>query len=756
MPLTDDIQPFHIRLVPGQDTKHRDTLLETDHVEVSQNGRYDNEVGSVVKRPSPAKYNGTTLGDSPVYSVFRFYTKTSKFLLAAHGSSMYVGNDLAGTFSAIKTGMTSSRRFSFEVYRDLCLFSNGFDPIYVTDGVAAWELGACRAETIAGGTNLDASATYSYKITMDDDEYYCGTVSNTVTTGSAGGKRKVSLTNIPLGPLGTTNRKIYRTIGNGSDHYLIATIADNSTTTYTDDIPDTTATPLPLVVTDPMPKGRYIKVYRERLFVARSEDHPSRIYYSNAFLPGYIQGTSNLDYADISPDDGDVITGIPIMLGTMCVFKRNSIRKFNIDHADPDSWVVDDPISYEGCPAPYSIAQTPYGIIYKGWRHMQMFDGAFSKPIIDEFDSMDDIQYTSQSQCVGFWHGQDYLLSYISKDSGVDAFDKVMRYDYLRNAVNIDTIPVASFTALVGDEEAGELYYGASDDGFVYLAENYERNVSLNTKTQLNGGSSYHDTFFVGLDDIYLGGTDANPTIEIGWTLIIDDAVGTINGHTYGTPAGSAIIDREDSDGTYTSEAFFIDAGSMLKIYWNEELGDYGTVYVQTRSGAVAVPDGTWTAWSANLTTPGGSTIVTAADDYFQFRIVMSTSNISYTPKIVLADGYVVKFTYFKGAFLPQNVPFYYGTGYRNFGQPHADKIYKKLIVVHSGVGTYVLTWTTDLGYTGSWTVDMDTANPMVFESFYPSNAYGRKIKIDITKDDTSALTVKEIMGLWSPRPILI
>ena len=145
MPLTDQITPFHIRLVPGQDTKNRDTLLEERHVETVQNGRFDNEVGSIVKRPSPAKFNATTLGSGAVHSLYRYYTKASKFLLAGHLSSLYVGDDATGTFSAIKTGLTSGKKMSFSVYQDLCLFSNGYDNVGVTDGAAAWELGACKA-----------------------------------------------------------------------------------------------------------------------------------------------------------------------------------------------------------------------------------------------------------------------------------------------------------------------------------------------------------------------------------------------------------------------------------------------------------------------------------------------------------------------------------------------------------------------------------------------------------------------------------
>lgn len=819
MPLTDELIPFHLRLIPGQDTKNRDTLLETHKVELVQNGRFENEVGSIVKRYSPAKYNGTSIGSGATHSLYRYYTKTTQYLLAAHGSSVYVGTDSTGAMTQLKTGFTSGKKFTFEVYKDLCLMSNGYENIQVTDGTAMWELGACKAAIGSGAGNLDRDAYY-YAVTIDADAYICGAVSNTITCDAS--NQKIELTNIPLGPVGTTNRKIFRTEGGGTTLKLLATIEDNTTTTYSDNIADGSLGADMGAVTDDMPKGRFIKTYRERLFVARDETNPSRIYYSNAYLPGYIQGTSNSDYADISPDDGDVITGIPILLGTMCVFKRNTIRKWNIDSADPDSWVVDDPISFEGCPAPYSIAQTPYGIFYKGWRHMYNFDGAFSRPIIDEFDVIDDIKSASQSKCVGFWHGTSYLLSYISSDGGTDAFDKVMRFNWIRNQINIDTMRAASFTALTGDDESGELYFGDSLYGYVYLDENYKKTISLKTKTQINGNNAYPSTLFSGLNDIYLGGEEEDPTIEIGWALKIDDAVGDIN-----TGYPGAIIDRPDTDGIYTSQIFNIDASELGALYWNETLGDYGTINAYTRSGSseavVEAMDatitgatqanpcvitaansfsngqkvfisgvvgmtelngnvytvanasgtdfelsgtdssaytayssgGTASGWDGPLTTSTGSSITSSANSYFQFRLYLQTSNISYTPVISLTDGFVVKFTYKKLSTTSEDIPFYYGTGYRNFGQPAADKIYKKITVVHDGDGSYILYWETDDGQTGSWTVDM-TTHPRVFEAFFPSTAYGRKIKFSIAKTDSDEFTLKEIFGLWTPRPIII
>lgn len=52
------------------------------------------------------------------------------------------------------------------------------------------------------------------------------------------GSGQVSLTNIPLGPAGTTARELHRTEANGSTHKLAATITNNTATTHTDNVRD--------------------------------------------------------------------------------------------------------------------------------------------------------------------------------------------------------------------------------------------------------------------------------------------------------------------------------------------------------------------------------------------------------------------------------------------------------------------------------------------------------------------------------------
>lgn len=60
----------------------------------------------------------------------------------------------------------------------------------------------------------------------------------TVTVANASVNGKVELTNIPIGPVGTTGRKLYRSTISNTDLVLLDTMAENVLTTYTDNIAD--------------------------------------------------------------------------------------------------------------------------------------------------------------------------------------------------------------------------------------------------------------------------------------------------------------------------------------------------------------------------------------------------------------------------------------------------------------------------------------------------------------------------------------
>lgn len=89
--------------------------------------------------------------------------------------------------------------------------------------------------TAIGNVNNGAHRYLATFVTADG-ETQAGIISAAVTTDGSHGQ--VSLLAIPIGGALVTSRKLYRTAANGTAYLLLATIANNTATIYTDNIAD--------------------------------------------------------------------------------------------------------------------------------------------------------------------------------------------------------------------------------------------------------------------------------------------------------------------------------------------------------------------------------------------------------------------------------------------------------------------------------------------------------------------------------------
>lgn len=124
---------------------------------------------------------------------------------------------------------------------DLFRFETSYSYVKSVDCAATPAIAPTVALAGVGAGNVD-NGVHKYAITFvyptgDTGLDYSGIATVTVTDKSTNGK--VAITNIPLGSTGCTARKIYRTAANAKILKLLATISDNTTTTYTG--PDNTA-----------------------------------------------------------------------------------------------------------------------------------------------------------------------------------------------------------------------------------------------------------------------------------------------------------------------------------------------------------------------------------------------------------------------------------------------------------------------------------------------------------------------------------
>jgi hypothetical protein len=134
--------------------------------------------------------------------------------------------------------------------------------------------------TLVAGLGLITAGAHSYKVTCitADGESDLSAASNSVTTILAT-FGQVQLSNIPIGTtVGVTDRRVYRTKAGGSVYYLIGSVGDNTTTTFTDNVADASLTleamPLSSIYVDNIADGSLTTAEPS------TDDRPS---YSNIF-----------------------------------------------------------------------------------------------------------------------------------------------------------------------------------------------------------------------------------------------------------------------------------------------------------------------------------------------------------------------------------------------------------------------------------------------------------------------------------------
>ncbi len=668
----------------------------------ARNLRSNQVVGALNKRDD--MLSAGSAGNYAITSLHRYYkSDDTKYLIVTGSTFIETDDDDDGVYTVIRNGMTDGLRWQWVTYKDSAIGVNGTDNPQKWDGsvdntddtdghrtanLLTTDLGAPFAE-LDTGTDLDASSWYQYKIA-----YYDGTTysysdarSNPLLTGAA--VYNIALTDVPIGPSGTTHRYIYRTLGGANQatveadttFYLVGTLANNTGTTLSDDVTDATADDdaAPTWTTASggtnvtPPLGKYLVIHNERLWLARIPSGKSDIYFSKAFLPDFFD--TGTDYDLIRPDDGDEITFVRNLIGIMIVGKTNTIQQYLTENTDTSKWVITDPMSSVGCPAPYSVVNSPLGIIYLGRDGIYVFNGERSELISDVVTAeIKDILQTSITDVAGVYANSEYQMAYTSKKSGSATNDTVLVFDIVRDAYVLDDKYINALTVLNSGSDLGTIYSGTSASyGTIFVHSTSPSEFITRYKSDLDSGTT---------DTAVVYGTQNSPKVEIAWGITIDDASLsgiTIDGYT---PA-IAIIDRPDTTGFWFSANTELTAASLDKLYWHEDLGASGdiTFAIKTASTEVGLAAA---SWSSEFSDPSGSDISgLTANIWIKLRATLTTTDITTTPILEELDNFVIKLVYNKqGNPGESSIETIWTSGFLNFGvKMHKKRI--KSIEVH-------------------------------------------------------------------------
>ena len=292
-------------------------------------GFHFDEAGSLVKWGGMAKYNTTQLLESAVAASFTGlldFTKSdqTKQALAMTPAGIYRLN--SGVWDVLQSGLTATVNdlADLAVYKNLVYACNGVDGNRKYDGTTVMNMGvaapssACTAALGAAGV---LTGDYSYKVTFYNaalaHESNPSPVSNTIAATSD----QISLSGIPISAdTQVTRRRLYRTSTGGAVWRFLAEIADNTTTTYVDNLADSTlGVAIEAQAFGVPPVAAMLLVWRGFLFMVPKNS--SRVWFSKQGFPNAVHPN---DFRDLDADDGDIVTGLTNLNGPVA-FKNDSI-----------------------------------------------------------------------------------------------------------------------------------------------------------------------------------------------------------------------------------------------------------------------------------------------------------------------------------------------------------------------------------------------------------------------------------------------
>jgi len=359
-----------------------------------ENMNYDGITGCQrIKAPS-VEYN---VGSHRIDGMtqFRYINSTGQFVTEniCVQNGAIIKNFLSSP-STVYTGLTAQKKCTFAILNDKLFISNGTDYPLVYDGTYVKEMGAPTAKDLLVTGSLSGVYYYAMTYVIDSVETVIGTKSNTVTVSS----KKIDL-DLPIGVSNCTARKIYRTTAGGSSLKLVATISDNTTLTYQDNIADGSLGATIPSTNSSCPTPQFITVKDEKLIGAVNTNRPNYLYVTEVEIEVFFNTSGVYDVSGVG-NDNTALTGLVEDYNQIVVFSERHIYI-----ADTSGLVttVQQTTSNVGCADGFSVTripengQTPGGIMFvSNLYDVRIFSGNIATNLATSFDNLRTNNYSIQ------------------------------------------------------------------------------------------------------------------------------------------------------------------------------------------------------------------------------------------------------------------------------------------------------------------------------------------------------------------------
>lgn len=503
-------------------------------------------------RPAKKKYSSAAL-PSQVISLSHYINSSgsTKKLIAKSATSLYADNG-NGTFSSIKSSLTSGVKHDGITVNGRHIIALGGDGLYAYDGTTIDTLGiptptAPTVAAAAGGSLADK--TWQVALTYESSTY--GAESNQGTASSSqatsGGNNTIAVSAIPASSHGFTDKiNIFlKNVTDGGDFLFVAQIDDGTTTYNITDEPTSTQEPPTLNSVPSSGGGKYLAFFNEKLVYAGNGSFPSDVYFSQS---NNVDAFGLTGAADLfCPGDGP-ITGLAVGLyggdilnQYLIIFKKRSIHLYNEDSAGNPTFMTID--QRTGCTSHKTIVVKDGNVWFmsdSGWRVIE--NGRLNKKHLADGD-IDDIfkssgfvyevnkQNTDDAFSVYYSELNSYM-TWVSEGAAND-FSKCYNYHFDYNAFMPQVIEARS--ACIGEDSTGrETVFIGDDDGYVY---NYDIRKT-------GGDEATEDSFILDVSQLDVD------ELEAGTETAIDSFV-YLNWLPF-----------EDFDASYNFRSFFVDTVS--------------------------------------------------------------------------------------------------------------------------------------------------------------------------------------------------
>ena len=335
-------------------------------------------------------------GTAGIDGIFQFRYINSVGVLVTENIVVIDGKvykDFLSTPIEIYSGLTTGVKCTFAVLNDKLFISNGTDQVIIYNGTISVEMGApIAANNLVAGI-LTGAYYYAMTYEIDGVETITGTVSNTVTVST----NSIDLT-LPIGPTGTTARKLYRTEAGGSILKFLVTIGDNDSTTYQDNIADGSLGATLAAVNAPAPKPKYITVKDEKLIGVGNARRPNYLYTSEIEIESFF---ATLGVSDVSGqgNDNTALTGLALDYNQIIVFSEKRIYLADVSGT---STSIQQTTSNVGCIDGHTIAKVPPNLEFKGGLmfvsneyDIRVFNGQIAVNLATSFDNLSTQNFSS-------------------------------------------------------------------------------------------------------------------------------------------------------------------------------------------------------------------------------------------------------------------------------------------------------------------------------------------------------------------------